>query len=102
MKQSVGNNTDPNVNSLDIVLYIGDSFLDVLQWCIIRELLASIINLALNRSKAIIDFLEFSFQILNILADCGEAGLNISERVSVRTIVSCHALEVAREDALLA
>ena len=102
MKESVGYDSNPNVYRLDVVLDIRDSLFNVLKRCIIRELLASVVDLALDGGKTIIDLLELSFEVLDILAHCGEAGLNVSEGVGVRTVVSSHALEVAREDALLA
>ena len=57
LKQRVGYNANPNVYRLDIILDIRDRFLNVLKWCIIRELLASVVNLALDGGEAIVDLL---------------------------------------------
>ena len=58
-------------------------------------MLACVVNLALNCAKTIIDLLELSLESFNILADRREASLNLTERVSVSTIVTSHALEVS-------
>ena len=57
LKERVRYNANPNVYRLDIILDIRDRLLNVLKWCIIRELLASIVNLALDGGKTIVDLL---------------------------------------------
>ena len=79
MKEGVRNDTNSDINSFDIVLDARNSFLNVLEWCIIGELLPSIINLALNGRKTIVDLLELSLEVLNILADSSEARLDVSQ-----------------------
>ena len=68
MKESVGYDSNPNVYRFDVVLDIRDSLFNVLKRCIIRELLASVVDLALDGGKTIIDLLELSFEVLYILA----------------------------------
>lgn len=57
LKERVRYDANPNVYRLDIILDIRDRLLNVLKWCIIRELLASIVNLALDGGKTIVDLL---------------------------------------------
>ena len=57
MKKRVRYHANPNVYRLDIILDIRDRLLNVLKWCIIRELLASVVNLALDGGKTIVDLL---------------------------------------------
>ena len=102
MKKGIGNNTNPDVNSFDVVLDLRDSLLDVRERCVIRELLARIINLALHSAQAIIDLLQLALESLNILADRCKVSLDLAKRVGVGAIVTSHALEVSRKDRLLA
>ena len=57
LKERVRYDANPNVYRLDIILDIRDRLLNVLKRCIIRELLASIVNLALDGGKTIVDLL---------------------------------------------
>ena len=57
MEERVRYDANPNVYRLDIILDIRDRLLNVLKRCIIRELLASIVNLALDGGKTIVDLL---------------------------------------------
>ena len=57
LEERVRYDANPNVYRLDIILDIRDRLLNVLKRCIIRELLASIVNLALDGGKTIVDLL---------------------------------------------
>ena len=57
LKERVRYDANPNVYRLDIILDIRDRLLNVLKRCIIRELLASIVDLALDGGKTIVDLL---------------------------------------------
>ena len=57
LKERIRYDANPNVYRLDIILDIRDRLLNVLKRCIIRELLASIVDLALDGGKTIVDLL---------------------------------------------
>ena len=57
LEERVRYDANPNVYRLDIILDIRDRLLNVLKRCIIRELLASIVDLALDGGKTIVDLL---------------------------------------------
>ena len=101
LEQSVRNDTDSDIDGLDVVLNSRDSLFNIGEGSVVGELFTRIVNLALDVSKTIVDFLKFSFESLNILADSGETSLDFSKSISVSTVVTSHSLEVSGEDTLL-
>ena len=102
LEQGVRDDTNSDVDGLNVVLNSRDSLFNISEGRVVRELFAGIVNLALDVSKTIVDFLQFSFESLNILADSGETSLDFSKSISMGAVVTSHSLEVSREDALLA
>jgi hypothetical protein len=100
LKESIGDDTYPNVNVFDVTLYCGNRLLDILKWTIITKALTCVIYFALHVSESLIDFRELSLKLLNTLAYGLEIVLNVSETISVVSVVTCHTLEASREEGL--
>ena len=101
LQERIRDNTNSDVDGLDVILYFRDGLLDVREGSVVRELLASVIDLALHCRQAIIDLLKLRLQALHILAHSSEAVLDVSQLVSVSPVVSRHALEVSRQNRFL-
>lgn len=55
----------------------------------------------MNVFEAVVDFLQFGVQSLDVLAHGGEIGLDLPQLVGVCAVIAGHALEVSAEDAFL-
>jgi len=102
LQQRVWYNSNSDIDGLDIVFDSRDGFFDVGERCIVWELLASVINFALDLLNAFINFWKFCFESFNIFAYSSEASLDFSKLVGVSAVITSHSLEISREDTFFA
>ena len=101
LEQGIRDNANPNIDGFDVVFDRRNGLLNVLQGCIVTELLACIINLLRNVVQAFVDLLQFRLEILTILAHGGEVRLNFPELISMCAVITSHSLEISAQDAFL-
>lgn len=102
MEEGVADDANTNVDILDVVLDGGDRFFDVLKGRVVAELLARVVNLLVDIVQSVVNFLQFTFQVLHVLRNRVEIRLNVAQLFRVRTIVTRHSLEVTRQNLLFA
>jgi len=101
LQQSVGDDTDPDVDGLDVDLDLRDRLFDVGERRVVRELFSSVVDFALHLGQTIVDILQFGLEGLHIFAHCREAILDVAKLVCMRAVVARHSLEVPRQNLLL-
>lgn len=102
MEERVADDANANVDILDVVLDGGDRFFDVLKGRVVAELLARVVNLLVDVVQSVVNFLQFTFQVLHVLRNGVEVRLDVAQLFRVRPIVTSHSLEVTRQNLLLA
>jgi len=81
LEKCVGDNSNPDVNRLDIILNLGNGFLNLLEWTVVTKGFTCVINLLFDLGKSFVDLTEFILHVSDVLAHSSETVLDISQVV---------------------
>jgi len=95
LEERVRDDTNSDVDRLDIGLNLRNRFLYVRERRVVRELLASVVDFTLGNRQTVVNILQFSLESLHIFAYIREGVLDISQLIGVCTVIPSHPLEVS-------